>query len=203
MVGICIAARPLSDGGTQSGGSAGGSSAGGVAGGGVSGGTSAGGSAAGGASAGGAAGGASAGGSSAGGSAGGTAGGLGGGATGEQSDGGPSLWDGGAVLDGGSIDATFNRLGARYGGQHGVRVAYLCAPDLPGAPSGTTIYGTFLYTDDSSVCRAAIHAGAIAPDGGWATIEVRPGASSYQGSTRNGLTSLNYGSWSGSFFVVP
>ncbi|HOT02352.1 MAG TPA: hypothetical protein PLY66_15225 [Acidobacteriota bacterium] len=35
-------------------------------------------------------------------------------------------------------------------------------------------------------------------------IEIRPGAASYTGSTRNGVKSSNYGSFGGSFvFIVP
>lgn len=74
-------------------------------------------------------------------------------------------------------------------------------------PAGGTIsnrlWGTDLYTDDSSICTAAVHAGLItAASGGTVTIEIIPGQSSYAGRTRNGVTSKNFGSWTGSFVFV-
>jgi hypothetical protein len=65
------------------------------------------------------------------------------------------------------------------------------------------LWGTDFYTDDSSICTAAVHAGLISvADGGTVTIELRPGLSSYTGSTRHGVTSQNYGSWGGSFVFM-
>ncbi|XP_026190061.1 uncharacterized protein LOC34618374 [Cyclospora cayetanensis] len=51
------------------------------------------------------------------------------------------------------------------------------------------IRGTFVYTDDSSICKAAIHAGAIGHNGGEIAIVLGYGQQSYWGSTRNGVTS--------------
>ena len=65
------------------------------------------------------------------------------------------------------------------------------------------IWGTDTYTDDSSVCTAAVHSGAISlAAGGTVTIEIRPGLDAYRSSTRNGITSVPYGSWHGSFVFV-
>jgi hypothetical protein len=65
------------------------------------------------------------------------------------------------------------------------------------------LWGTDIYTNDSSVCTAAVHAGLITVDrGGVITIELRAGLSSYKGSIRNGATSADYGSWSGSFIFL-
>jgi hypothetical protein len=76
---------------------------------------------------------------------------------------------------------------------------YVCPADGKTA----TIYGTDVYTDDSSVCTAAVHAGKLTiADGGTVTIEVRPGEASYTSTTRNGVTSTSYGAWSGSFVIV-
>ena len=48
---------------------------------------------------------------------------------------------------------------------------------LPGRRQPATIYGTDVYTDDSSVCTAAVHDGKITiADGGTVTVEIRPGA---------------------------
>ena len=73
-------------------------------------------------------------------------------------------------------------------------------------PAGGTadgIWGTDIYTYDSSICTAAVHAGVISfGNGGPVTIRLRPGAPSYTGSTRNGVTSSSYGAWGGSFIFV-
>jgi hypothetical protein len=74
-------------------------------------------------------------------------------------------------------------------------------------PSGGTIeevWGTDSYTDDSSICTAAVHAGRITlDDGGEIAIEVREGAD-YTGSTRNGITTDSYdGGWRHAFVFVP
>lgn len=59
------------------------------------------------------------------------------------------------------------------------------------------------YTDDSDICTAAIHAGIVtATDGGRIAVTPRDGRASYQGSTANGVTSLPYGSWSGSYTIT-
>lgn len=85
----------------------------------------------------------------------------------------------------------------QYRGQDGLLVAYLCPPD--GDVAGE-VYGTGTYADDSKVCTAAVHAGVINPvEGGRVVIEIAPGADSYTGSEANGVTSLDYGPWDGSF----
>ena len=66
-----------------------------------------------------------------------------------------------------------------------------------------SIWGTDTYSDDSAICVAAVHAGRLTPDGGAVTIEILPGLSCYTGSTRNGITSSDWATWSGSFSVVP
>jgi len=74
-------------------------------------------------------------------------------------------------------------------------------------PAGGTIssrvWGTDIYTFDCSIASAAVHAGLISPqNGGTVTIEIRAGQSSYKGSTRNGVTSGDWGSFGGSFVFV-
>jgi len=85
-------------------------------------------------------------------------------------------------------------------GQNGQPFAFLCPPNGAAIAS---VWGTDIYTDDSSVCVAAVHAGVIMfSSGGPVIIEVRPGQSSYTGTTRNGVVSSSYGGWSGSFAFV-
>jgi hypothetical protein len=73
-------------------------------------------------------------------------------------------------------------------------------------PSGGTeypIWGTDRYTDDSSIGTAAVHAGLITfAEGGTVTIMNTPGGAYWIGSTRNGVTSLDYGAWDGGFEFV-
>ena len=57
------------------------------------------------------------------------------------------------------------------------------------------LWGTDVYTDDSKLCHAALHAGAISGAGGVIRVRRAPGQSSYAGSTRNGVTSRNFGAW--------
>ena len=66
-----------------------------------------------------------------------------------------------------------------------------------------TVWGNNPYTDDSSICSAAVHAGLITTRGG-GTVHIRmaPGQQAYTGATRNGVTSQTYGTW-GSSFIFP
>jgi hypothetical protein len=61
------------------------------------------------------------------------------------------------------------------------------------------VWGTNFYTDDSSLCVAAVHAGRITTSGGRITAMISGGRSSYTGSTRNGVTSFPWDSWDGSY----
>ncbi len=96
--------------------------------------------------------------------------------------------------------ATWGTQADQWRGQNGTRHTLLCPP---GGPTAGRLWGTDIYTDDSSVCLAATHAGLItATAGGTVTIEIRPGQAGYTGSARNGVTSNPYGGWSGSFVFV-
>ena len=57
-----------------------------------------------------------------------------------------------------------------------------------------------VYTDDSEIATAAVHAGLVSP-GSTAIIKVTilPGRSSYPSLSRNGVKSIQYGSWDGSY----
>lgn len=66
------------------------------------------------------------------------------------------------------------------------------------------LYGSDNYTDDSSVAAAAVHAGILKPgERGLVKITILPGQSSYPSTTRNGVTSSEWGSFNGSFKVEP
>lgn len=67
-----------------------------------------------------------------------------------------------------------------------------------------SVWGTDIFTDDSSVCLAAAHAGVTQlSEGGMFFVDMLEGQSSYTGSTANGVTSSDYGEWGGSFSVAP
>lgn len=73
----------------------------------------------------------------------------------------------------------------------------------PAGCGSATIWGTGAYSDDSSVCSAAIHAGVLQAGGGTAVISIAPGQEAYPASTQNGVTSSQWGSWTRSFLVGP
>lgn len=96
-------------------------------------------------------------------------------------------------------EITWTTQAKKYRGQNGRTFSYRC----PGGKPKGAVWGTDTYTDDSSICNSAVHAGVIsASEGGVVTIEIAPGQKSYQGSKRHGLTSANYGAWGGSFLFV-
>ena len=91
---------------------------------------------------------------------------------------------------------SWQRTASEYRGKNGTLITLDCSPD--GSPG--SVYGTDTYTDDSSICTAAVHAGLLTvADGGKVTIEIAPGADSYGGTTANGVTSASYGAFEGSF----
>ncbi len=62
-----------------------------------------------------------------------------------------------------------------------------------------------VYTDDSDIATAAVHAGLLTSgETGVVTIEVLTGRNSYPSITRNGISSISYGKWDGSYrFILP
>lgn len=66
-----------------------------------------------------------------------------------------------------------------------------------------SVWGSEIYTDDSDLGKAAVHAGILKPgERGIVTVKILPGLASYNGSNQNGVTTSNYGSWGGSFEFV-
>jgi LCCL domain len=81
--------------------------------------------------------------------------------------------------------------------QPGRYLTFICPADVP---LNGEIWGTDVYTDTSPICTAAAHAGRFTPRStGVVTIVLRGPADSFQPSTRNGVTSLAYGYWAGSY----
>jgi hypothetical protein len=93
--------------------------------------------------------------------------------------------------DPGNLTAYRDRVGKRF---------YF---DVTGSVAGT-IWGSGIYTDDSSLATAAVHSGVLQPgQRGVVRVTILPGLESYDGSTRHGVTSYPYAEWQGSYIVEP
>lgn len=65
------------------------------------------------------------------------------------------------------------------------------------------VWGTDVYTDDSDLSTAAVHAGVLAlGETGVVQVQIAQGVSDYVGSTRNGVTTSDYGDWPQSYSFV-
>ena len=73
---------------------------------------------------------------------------------------------------------------------------------LTGSNSGG-IWGTTIYTDDSNVATAAVHAGFVALNQiSTVTVMILDAQTSYTSTTQNGITSNSWGSWPGSYCFI-
>ncbi|WP_024544409.1 LCCL domain-containing protein [Picosynechococcus sp. NKBG15041c] len=81
-------------------------------------------------------------------------------------------------------------------GQLGQTFEFSCPPGSANQP----VWGTGIYTSDSSICTAAVHAGLFtAETGGDLSLEVLAGENFYTGSSQNEVTTDDYGPWEHSF----
>jgi hypothetical protein len=65
-----------------------------------------------------------------------------------------------------------------------------------------SIYGSDLYTTDSTLATAAVHAGLLRNgETGVLKVTIEPGAASYASTTRNGVTSYDWGQYHASYKV--
>jgi len=99
------------------------------------------------------------------------------------------------------VDWRTSPLDLNLRGFNGERFRFRCPP---GKAVAGQVIGSGPYTDASSICAAAVHAGVIhAASGGLVTIEVRPGQTHYVGSVSHFVQSESYDPfWSGSFLVI-
>lgn len=82
-----------------------------------------------------------------------------------------------------------------YRGQNGAVLSFT----VTGSDRGS-VWGSGIYTDDSRLAVAVVHAGVLAVgETGTVDVRIEPGQPSYPGSAAYGITSSNYGSWSGSY----
>lgn len=90
----------------------------------------------------------------------------------------------------------WRQTASEHRGKDGERFTIACPP------GGTVseIWGVETYTDDSSICTAAVHVGLItAKDGGQVEYEMAPGKDEYASGIGHGITSSRYGAYQGSF----
>jgi hypothetical protein len=67
-------------------------------------------------------------------------------------------------------------------------------------PKSAQVWGTDIYSDDSSIGAAAVHAGLLRPgEKGLVRVILMPGQAAYSGSERHGIKSQSFGQWPGSF----
>jgi hypothetical protein len=93
-----------------------------------------------------------------------------------------------------SCDAT----ASQYEGESGESFTAVC----PAACAAGSIWGTNVYTDDSNICTAAAHAGAITlEEGGTVVVTFAEGKESYSATVENGIESSSWGAWSRSFII--
>ncbi len=69
--------------------------------------------------------------------------------------------------------------------------------------NGGSLWGTGIYTADSTLAAAAVHAGVLRlGERGVVKVTILPGQSSYAGSDRNGVTSSGFASYPSSYRVA-
>ncbi|HEY7642364.1 MAG TPA: LCCL domain-containing protein [Steroidobacteraceae bacterium] len=99
------------------------------------------------------------------------------------------------------LDWRTSALDLNLRGMNGQSYRFRCPA---GKPVARSVTGSGVYTDASSICAAAAHAGAIdSQRGGVVTIQILPGQRDYRGSTQNFIRSDDYAhEWGGSFAVL-
>jgi len=74
--------------------------------------------------------------------------------------------------------------------------------EVTGSATGM-VWGTDVYTDDSSLGAAVVHAGLLAPgQTGVVTVQILGPYKGFDASTRNGVQSSDFGKWEGSYTFV-
>jgi len=97
---------------------------------------------------------------------------------------------------GAMTDVTWASDAQALRGKVGDRYDIDCPPN--GVPS--SIWGVETYTDDSSICTAAVQVGLITlPAGGPVQIQIAEGAKTYPAGVAHDIASMPYGQWPGSF----
>ena len=99
----------------------------------------------------------------------------------------------------GETTIAWNSPGSFFAETVGTKSTLRCPPGGQAA----AVWGTDVYTLDSSPCTAAVHAGRLSFErGGAITIEVRDGQASYPASERNGVGAMEFGAYRRSFVLL-
>ena len=80
----------------------------------------------------------------------------------------------------------------------GSAASFTCSCSAETAQAGT-VWGAGPYSDDSAVCRAAMHAGQVGDEPGNVTVNFLPGREGYSQSIANDVETGAWGAWGGSF----
>jgi len=91
-------------------------------------------------------------------------------------------------------------LAAIPGYDAAVPVRLDCVCDAASTQASGSVWGSETYTSDSQLCRAALHAGAVGPEGGRVVVQSAQGCSSYPEVDRHGVRSAAWGEWAGSYY---
>ncbi|MCA9522190.1 MAG: hypothetical protein KC609_14520 [Myxococcales bacterium] len=98
---------------------------------------------------------------------------------------------------GGVITATWRTSVSNYKGQIGRVLRFHCPA---GGTPGKSVYGTGVYTIDSGVCVAAVHAGKISfASGGIVRLKIIGGQPNYLGTSQHGVSTTSWGRYHTSF----
>jgi hypothetical protein len=74
---------------------------------------------------------------------------------------------------------------------------------VTGAIQGGIIWGTDMYTLDSRLATAAVHAGVLKPGAtGIVKVKILDAQPAFQGSTRFGITSNSYPGYPGAYLIL-
>lgn len=103
-----------------------------------------------------------------------------------------------SVAPAGGVQASCQQTAQALTGDVGTEIAVTCPANCANVGS---VWGGPIYSDDSAVCRAAVHAGVISNAGGSFTVVIEQGQSSYPSNTQNGVTTSEWGAWERSFTV--
>jgi hypothetical protein len=104
------------------------------------------------------------------------------------------------------LNSCWSATAVAYRGQIGKRLTVYCPAGAQ--PNYDNVYGTDIYSDDTEICTAAVHAGLIQWNGKVATtsatvtIEIRPSPQSYKASKRNGIQSNEFGPTEGAYVFI-
>jgi hypothetical protein len=97
-----------------------------------------------------------------------------------------------------STKIDWSTKGTDFNGNPGKKMVF----SVEGGGFASNLWGTDVYTIDSSLATAAVHAGIISFEkGGTFTVEFLDGKDAYTGTERNGVTSGSWGPYDASFSV--